>query len=494
MKIYPNEEHLKDQIAKASTEYCTQLVEAEIPSDAMVEEMRKVLASEVISQKDLYPLTSILVTTRMNKNDDYFDPQETWAAKDSPKHKPFNYGHNENEIIGHIIGNYVIDTQNKIVSNETDASAIPEDFHIVTPSVLYKHWESPKLKARTKDIIEKVKAGTLFVSMEALFDDFDYILYNTTEGTYQHVPRNENTSFLTKYLRCYGGRGVYNNCKIGRYLKGITFCGKGMVENPANVNSIIFAEKDIPHMTKSSALYVDEEIVENPNNIQETVMAEINVNDLLAKQLESAQANVASLADEKIKLTIAAQEAKSKLEISETKASDLSAKLTEAESKLSKANDEIVALKAKFGDSEKDKDEMKKKHDEMKAKCAELQAELDNAASAAKTSARTEYVKANLKKDDKDAGEMVKTYASFDDAQFKLTIDTLKSAMPAKAASVQPDDILNSVVPNGEVPMNTKAASAESELDKLGALLAENLGKTVASLHSAGSRNNAEVK
>ena len=76
--------------------------------------------------------------------------------------------------------------------------------------------------------------------MECFFKGFDYGLLDKSTGTYKTLARNENTAYLTKYLRAYGGLGEHDNYKIGRVLRNITFSGKGYVEKPANPESIIF--------------------------------------------------------------------------------------------------------------------------------------------------------------------------------------------------------------------------------------------------------------
>jgi hypothetical protein len=62
-------------------------------------------------QYDLYYLSSILVSTGWNKNDDVFDLGETWGAKDTPSDKQFNFMHDEADIIGHITGSVVLDSR-----------------------------------------------------------------------------------------------------------------------------------------------------------------------------------------------------------------------------------------------------------------------------------------------------------------------------------------------------------------------------------------------
>ena len=54
-------------------------------------------------QIDLYYIKSVLVSTGWNKNDDVFDPRELWQARNTPEDKPFNFMHDEKDIIGHIL-------------------------------------------------------------------------------------------------------------------------------------------------------------------------------------------------------------------------------------------------------------------------------------------------------------------------------------------------------------------------------------------------------
>ena len=55
--------------------------------------------------------------------------------------------------------------------------------------------------------------------MEAWFPDFGYGLSDPAIGETKLVQRIENTAFLTKHLKIYGGSGEYQGYKIGRVLK-----------------------------------------------------------------------------------------------------------------------------------------------------------------------------------------------------------------------------------------------------------------------------------
>jgi hypothetical protein len=174
-----------------------------------------------------------LVSTGWNLNDDVFLSEELVNAKDTPIHKPIDYQHDPKVILGHIIKSRLVDKTGKElnVSGET-----PVNFDIEVAGVLYK--SMPVIDTLIKDIMEKANSGQMFVSMECFFNDFSYS-FKDAKGESRIVARDEDTAFLTKYLRVYGGSGEYKGYKVGRVLKNIVFGGQGLVENPANPDSVI---------------------------------------------------------------------------------------------------------------------------------------------------------------------------------------------------------------------------------------------------------------
>ena len=61
---------------------------------------KKMKAFGSVQDADMYYVQSILVSSNWNRNDDVFDPQEVWKAKETPEHKPTNVNHDENLIVG----------------------------------------------------------------------------------------------------------------------------------------------------------------------------------------------------------------------------------------------------------------------------------------------------------------------------------------------------------------------------------------------------------
>ena len=193
-----------------------------------------------VKDKDLYYTKSILVTSNWNKNDDVFDRKECRAARHTPAHHPTNLEHNEKELVGHIVDNWVIDSNGNIIDDNSVIDDLPDIFHIVNGAVIYTLWDDEELQKRTEKLIAEIKDGNKYVSMQASFSNFDYAVIDL-DGNYKIIERNESTAYLTKHLRAYGGKGMHGTyTKIGRLLRDITFTGKGYVDKPANPDSIIF--------------------------------------------------------------------------------------------------------------------------------------------------------------------------------------------------------------------------------------------------------------
>ena len=174
------------------------------------------------NQPDLYYLKSVLVSTGWNNNDDIFTPFYTLKASKTPVDKQFNYMHDEKDIIGHITGSYVANSNNEPIE---DVEGL-EEFNIITSAVMYTVWSDKALQERCNKIIEEIAQGNWKVSMECIFNDFDYSLKSAT-GSEKIITRDEKTSYMSKYSRSYGGDGVYQGYKIGRVLKDFVFSGKG---------------------------------------------------------------------------------------------------------------------------------------------------------------------------------------------------------------------------------------------------------------------------
>lgn len=331
-------------------------------------------------QIDLFYLKDILVTTGWNLNDDVFDKAETWAARNTAEDKQFNLNHNQkivdnevtyvNEIIGHMTSQYVINSEGGILADDSSIDDLPDPFHIVSTAVIYKYWQNEEFGEKINKIIAEIEEQTSdkpkwYVSMEALFSNFDYAIIDK-QGNQKILPRSQASAFLTKHLRAYGGSGTYEGNKIGRLMRNLVFSGKGLVENPANPNSVIFSKAETfkPDLSKTS----DVKTVlgySTISNIVPTEKSSMNENELLVKQLEEVKAalkaeqtakaelekklteeankSVQAKVEELTKATEVAKaetvEVKKQLEVKTAEVVEATKKLTETSEQLAKANE-----------------------------------------------------------------------------------------------------------------------------------------------------------
>ena len=368
IKIYQQE--INDGIGElvkstASVAYCS---EATVQKDIPEEIVAKAIA-ENKDQIDLYYLESVLVSCGWNKNDDVFLPQATWAARNTPEDKQFNFMHDENDIIGHITGSYVLTKDGKAVA---DDSEMPEDFDIITQAVLYNSWTGEENRERMEKIISEIEEGKWYVSMECLFAGFDYALTNPN-GDKKILARDEESSFLTKHLRAYGGSGEYEGYKLGRALSNIAFSGKGLVSKPANPRSVIL---------KSVAFNLDDNSDFN--------IGEFNMSDnLLEKQLEEVRAELTTAKAENEAIKAKIEEAKdkefaSKVEAFEAEIQEKDSSIAELEESIKSTQARVAELEDALAKSQEEltsakehMEEMKKKEKMEKRKAALVEAGFD---------------------------------------------------------------------------------------------------------------------
>jgi len=380
MEIYKAEieDGLGDLLSSTnSVAYCG-VAKCFSPSTEQQESM-KLIASEASENKDqidLFYLESVLVSTGWNKNDDVFDPQETFAARTTPEDKPFNFMHDEKDIIGHITGNRVVDFAGNAIAEEQDT---PSEFNILTTAVIYKEWSDVDQRQRIQKILAEIEEGKWFVSMECLFPNFDYALVDKEGGT-RVVPREESSAFLTKHLRSYGGSGKYEDYRVGRLLRNLSFSGKGLVSKPANPRSVILEGNRFFDESEAQILTI--------SSTKENDMSE---ND---KQIEDLRAELAEakIANEALKEKVVAEqqaEFESKIQALENTISETQAELTEKSSEcetltqsLTEAQETIVAKEKDVKEKEEEMKEMKKKADMMKRKAQLEGAGLDSEAVA----------------------------------------------------------------------------------------------------------------
>lgn len=293
-------------------------------------------------QDDLLYVRSVLVTAGINSNDDVFLVKELWNARRTPVLKPLDWMHNDQEIVGVMYNAEARDLSTGETIN-LDKVLHEEPFEIATEGVVYKFL----FPERAQEVIDKAKAGELYVSMECWFDDYDYVVFNDGEIE-DIIRRTGDTAFMDSYLKAFGGTGHYpddDGKKVGRGLRNIVFGGCGFVYCPANNRSII--EK-----VGSDSLGVNERIIqlidvlENNHDLAYAINKEVKpmkedtvVKDTIEKVLDER--------DQKQKSTAELEELKEQAAL----AADLQTQKNDLEARVNLANDEKTAMLSAFTDA-----------------------------------------------------------------------------------------------------------------------------------------------
>ena len=188
--------------------------------------------SYIDHQPDLMRIDAILVSTGMNYNGHTFLKDELIAAHGSARHKPMNVEHDEQKIVGHMTNSYIITKDGERLSEDMlqNWEKIPDDFDVVSESVMYAFI----FPEQARKIRDEASNNRLFVSVEAWYDDYDYIVGNRI------IERNETTmAYFEPMLKTNGGTGVVEGQRVGVVLRNLTYAGIGLVKQPANEESKI---------------------------------------------------------------------------------------------------------------------------------------------------------------------------------------------------------------------------------------------------------------
>ena len=396
------------------------------------QKIRSVKSIASIDDSDLYYVQSILVSSSWNKNDDIFDKVEVWKAKDTPEDKPTNLEHDENTIIGHITANWPITEDGSPIDIDTSYDYLPNKYHIVTGSVIYRGFSNPELRERAEKLIAEIESGNKFVSMECFFKGFDYGLINKSTDEYKVLARNDKTAHLTKYLRSYGGMGEHENYKIGRVLRDITFSGKGFVNKPANPDSIIFSQDSIINKKNTNLTETGVSMNKSTSTVENIEMS---------SETTTQPEIVAEVVETTVTETVAP--------VAETET------VTETEAAMKKKEEEMMKKK------EEETKKMKAEYDESIAKVVsekdsvitQIKAELEaaNEVIAGYKAKEAEMVKQEKKNkrvasliengfDTESAHSTVEKFENLDDMTFEAVTSLVAGKMPPWLAKKKEDD------------------------------------------------------
>lgn len=227
------------------------ILEAKLVLNELSDALRKEVASRIPipsdnPQDDLLLMSAILVSTGTNKNGATFLGSELVKAKDSIADKALDVEHKQDIIIGHIKSALFLDQEGAIIDVNTlhasletassddkpklEAAMDAMDMDIGIVCVVHKH--------RFQDLAEEIKNGEWHVSMECYYKDFDLMVGDIIIPKEQATKMNFDLSTNRLVNLVVSGQSLGNH-KVSRVLRGIKFCGVGIVKHPANERSVI---------------------------------------------------------------------------------------------------------------------------------------------------------------------------------------------------------------------------------------------------------------
>lgn len=442
---------LQDKIQNTTMAYSMPLIKWE-PDDTVKASINNIningelrsIASEY--DKDLYFTKSILVTTNWNKNTDVFDRSETWAARHTPTHKPTNIEHEEKQLIGHITNCFAMNLDGIIIPDNSLVDELPDIYHLVNGAVIYRGWKDDKLSTMANTLIEEIEAGKKYVSMECYFTNFSYALLDS-DGHSHIVARDENSAWLTKHLRAYGGDGEYDGYKIGRLLRNITFSGKAYVNAPANPDSIIFNNKSLFNFSAASK---ENPFICNNGVYLNRIKSEGKEIILMNEELDKVKASLNDMTQAKANL--------------ETENTTIKSEKAKADSRIVDLEKDLVSTKAKIEEDKQTIADITTKLTAAETIVADLTKKISDMTQAQVTASRIAIlVEGGIEKTI--AEKKVATYANLNDEQFTdLSADLVEAAK--KKVEEKPKTTCKATETVDETVLDTAKVETELNLTK----------------------------
>jgi hypothetical protein len=305
--------------------------------------------------------------------------------------------------------------------------------------------------------------------MECFFKGFDYGLINKSTGEYKVLSRAEDTAFLTKHLRAYGGVGEYQDHKIGRVLRQITFSGKGFVDKPANPESVIFTQNSLKIQKNIGELELQQEKKDTFENIGVfSNQANLKENDMsLEKEVVEIKEKIEAMSQCKDAIA----EVKSLASDLESKNAELSAKLQATETELSEVKTVVVekeeAAKKMAEDMKKKDEEMQKMKADFDAANEILAAYKDKEAEMMKKEKKMKRMATLLETgfETELATSTVEKFEGLDDASFDSMTEVFAAMMPMKKKKMEEEAMMMKKKASEETADVLETAETEETID-----------------------------
>lgn len=431
---------------------------------------------------ELFYMKDVLVTSGWNLNDDVFDRLELWLARSTSVDKPLNFEHDQSDILGHIVAAQAVDADMAALADDLAVDDLPDRFHIVNGSVIYRHIGDLARRERIERTIAEIQKGEWAVSMEALFRGFDYAVRDP-EGVDHVVARNEKTSWLTAYLRAYPpakdrpvldphwGTGVYlekstgARFEVGRVMRNITFCGKGLVRRPGNPDSVILASSATFRPRADGPVYL------TPTELPTLPTAEnAPMSDVATAEAARLQARIDELVAANERLTT---------QVDSLRGKDLESKIASLESELSVRAARATALEAQLGTVQSGLSDVTRRAESAEASLAVAGEELA-ALRAEKTRAARKALLVAKNAPEAVAAELLAKLAVLDEAAFASTVEAIAASWAAPKAPAKPS--ATAAIDNAKLEAeatlaaaSTPAGEAEAAFARISDFMAESI-------------------
>lgn len=369
--------------------------------------------------RDLLPVSFKLVHANTNANKDTFLDTELDVSKATPIHKPIDWQHTDT-IIGVMVDSSKVDP----VASEGDESVEASHLHI--DGVIYKY----KFPTYAAEIEERHQKNNLFFSMEVWFDEAEC----STCGAIA-----SNRADYCEHLKAR----FADFSTTTRILRGLTFGGAGVVDNPADkeasstslgskvINSNIKEEGNMPK-TETEVVFANDADLEA--YVQKRI-EEITSKQAVSEKQKQLEADLTA-ANETIK--------------------ELNAQLEAKDAAITEANSKTEALQAEFDAFKNELAKDKRLEDRVK----EL---TDAGIKFPEDAEKRNKVHASIREMEDDA------YVNYKEVILESVANKEPVADPdTSKADVQSDDEPPVDVPNTKGDPGTKFSALTNILDKTG--------------------------
>lgn len=186
-------------------------------------------------QPDLQYITSVFVSSGYNLNLAYFLPSELIKSRNTIVDKPLDIEHEQDKVVGHLYSTAFVYKD----GTTFDPMEVAEQYGLDVDKISMDVLASAKIyKARYPEVAQEVEEGKYSVSMECYFKDYDIIVDNII------IPKVEAKKAglikaVDNAVKVVEGDKTIGIKKVGRVLRNMLFSGCGLVETPANPDSVI---------------------------------------------------------------------------------------------------------------------------------------------------------------------------------------------------------------------------------------------------------------